>query len=862
MASSSTDHAFLRFQRAGAATDLAEVFDDIAGELLRVANHLTHDLNTAEDLVQATFLTAIERRSYYKPTGSVVSWMIGILTNQARVTRRMEDRTIDPSRLPNDQVQDPVKILEERELSKSVTDAVAKLPKTYQAVVNLHLRYGMSAKRIALDLSRSPSTVRTQLGRGMKLLRLALPAGLVAGTAVLTVSAPGLAAMREAVLSKATAAAASTSSALALTKLTLWTAAGSLTAAALAVSLMAPDQGQVTFDELSPKATAQVVAQKGFVDSPATASAALQADPFSSSSRLLMTISDPAPNAPGGANTMKTNNGSLSSLSQNFGIQALLLGAFTLLSGTAGAQSVIYTIAGDKMGDIFGSSVSVAGDLNADGFADFMAGEPGFGLDPDGTPGTGDELSDLGRVYVYSGKDGTILWARNGEQAGKSMGRDNDAVGDVNNDGIPDIGVGDRLAEVDPDGTPGTGDELSNAGRAYVFSGKDGTTLWTRDGENAGDYMGWCIRGVGDVNGDTFPDVMSGLRGYDPDPDGTPGNGDELSNAGRVYVFSGKDGSTLYSIDGEAKGDSFGWSISALSDVNFDAIPDILVGAYAFDPDPDGTPSTGDELNAGGRAYALSGKDGSTLYTFDGENVAGFHGQMVEDIGDVNSDGFPDIAVSADKYDPDPDGTPGTGDELSDGGRVYVYSGFDGSTLWIRDGENAGDEFGETITDIGDLNADGAPDVVVGAPKWDADFDGPDNTAGPSGAGPDGTLFTADDFIDDIQDNGRLYVLSGKDGTTLWTIDGEQGGMSFFNCCGGIWFSQGGYLGAKGNGRPSLGSGDVNGDGIPDIVASESSWAHSLGADGTAGTGDEARSLPHGMRRNPASDRPRNRKKG
>ena len=60
MSRSPTDEAFARFQRTGEPQALAEVFDATAAELLRVANHLTADLHLAEDLVQASFLAAIE----------------------------------------------------------------------------------------------------------------------------------------------------------------------------------------------------------------------------------------------------------------------------------------------------------------------------------------------------------------------------------------------------------------------------------------------------------------------------------------------------------------------------------------------------------------------------------------------------------------------------------------------------------------------------------------------------------------------------------------------------------------------------------------------------------------------------------
>src|SRR5688572_24272593 len=90
---SSPEEPFVRFQRTGESDALAEVFDQTAAELLRVAGHLLNDLHVAEDLVQATFLVAIERKHDYQPgKGSVLSWLTGILINRIRVHRRLSRR--------------------------------------------------------------------------------------------------------------------------------------------------------------------------------------------------------------------------------------------------------------------------------------------------------------------------------------------------------------------------------------------------------------------------------------------------------------------------------------------------------------------------------------------------------------------------------------------------------------------------------------------------------------------------------------------------------------------------------------------------------------------------------------------------
>ncbi len=847
-----SDQAFIRYQETGVPEHLGQVFDETSAQLLKLAHHLTSDFSDADDLLQAVFLTAIERCQDYKPTGHVVSWLSGIMVNEARVRRRASGRNVELTSaelIVDSRESSQQEAILRKELSRAMTDAIEELPVIYRPVLNLHLRYGLSSSEIAVNLERAPVNVRKQLSRGMAMLRKALPSSLIAGTVILTTPVTGLSAMREVLMSKATAALAAKTaggiwSSFGIGKLGLMAGAGTLTAAALAVSLMAPDEGQVTLDELSPKATASVVAQKGSVDFPATASAALQADPFAPSSRLLMACSFPVPNAHGGASTMNFNMISPPSFSPNLGVPALLLGAMTLLPALGQSQSVIYYYDGENASDNMGNAVSGAGDVNLDGYPDIVASASGYDLDPDGTPGSGDELSGAGRAHVYSGKDGTTLYTFDGENAGDTLGQSVSGAGDVDGDAFPDILAGANGYDPDPDGTPLSGDELSGAGRVYVYSGKDGSTLYTFDGENAGDTLGQSVSDTGDVNQDGNADITAGATGWNADvvgPDGTLNTGDEIRGNGRVYVYSGKDGTTLWAFDGEnggvagpfggnyfASGDVLGKSVSGAGDVNLDTYPDIIGGAWAYDADPDGTPATGDELDRAGRLYVYSGKDGTTLYAFDGEDANVFMGWSVSDAGDVDGDAFPDIVVGEHGYALDPDGTPLSGDEIGGAGRVLVYSGFDGSTLYTFDGEGSFDQLGQSVSGAGDVNSDGFSDIVAGAQGWDEDFLGPDGTGGTSSTNTG----------DEKQDNGRVYVYSGFDGTTLWTIEGEQS-FTLFRPANGRYYGRGETLGSS-----VSGAGDVNGDGTPDIVAGARSWddlsdSGRAGADGTLGTYDD-----------------------
>src|SRR5262245_40460092 len=77
------ERLFERYRRRGDVAALAKVFDRTAPEVLRVANVLAAQPAEAEDLLQATFLTAIERADAYDATRPLVPWLVGILRNHA-----------------------------------------------------------------------------------------------------------------------------------------------------------------------------------------------------------------------------------------------------------------------------------------------------------------------------------------------------------------------------------------------------------------------------------------------------------------------------------------------------------------------------------------------------------------------------------------------------------------------------------------------------------------------------------------------------------------------------------------------------------------------------------------------------------
>lgn len=204
MHTASDQTLFERFRARGDAAALGELFDRVAPALLRIALHLAPDPAAAEDLVQGTFLLAIEARSDWDATRPVLPWLCGILHNRARTARRQVTREPDPRRLPTRATDDPVRAAESAEFDAAVDAAIATLPEIYQPVLRLHLAYAHAPAEIAHALSRPAGTVRSQLARGLELLRNALPASLVGGLASCVGGGRGLAAVKQTVLAAST----------------------------------------------------------------------------------------------------------------------------------------------------------------------------------------------------------------------------------------------------------------------------------------------------------------------------------------------------------------------------------------------------------------------------------------------------------------------------------------------------------------------------------------------------------------------------------------------------------------------------------------------------------------------------------
>ncbi len=340
---------------------------------------------------------------------------------------------------------------------------------------------------------------------------------------------------------------------------------------------------------------------------------------------------------------------------------------------------VIY---GLSPGDQLGIALDCAGDVNGDGYDDLLAGA--------------NVVDDIGAAYVFFGGpslDEIPDVALGGENPFDNFGYSVAGIGDLNGDGYDDLAVGALY-----------NDCLGwRTGKVYIYFGGDDTLPdVTVCGLDSLDDFGTDIDGGFDFDGDGVPDLLVGAVQA----------GAYWLKPGAAYVLTGERtllGITVpeFSFTGEFPMDFFGGSVAATGDVNGDGYDDALCGAYNF--------RIADSTY--GRAYVYLGKPGTSspfevpdlviTGRCDGDALGGSVGAP----GDVNGDGYDDIAVSA-NYDPE------SGEFR---GQVLIFcGGFEPDSVvdYFCRGEFDGQNFGWTIEPLGDFTGDGHPDFAVGAPEF------------------------------------------------------------------------------------------------------------------------------------------------
>lgn len=339
---------------------------------------------------------------------------------------------------------------------------------------------------------------------------------------------------------------------------------------------------------------------------------------------------------------------------------------------------------GESQGDRFGYSVAYAGDVNNDGYSDLVVGAPDAGGGP-------------GRVYIYrgtsSGVSTTAAWILEADPEDDDFGFSVAGAGDANGDGYADVLVGDPYYD----------GESYNQGCAALFLGSaDGllpAPAWFWTGGEAQSHAGYAVSFAGDNNADGYTDLLVGSPGYDG-PGGLVSRGRTMGFQGGV---SGPDTYPDWSLYGTFQGGQLGLSVACAGDVNRDGYSDVLVGApfqdYGFD-------NTGSAYLFLGSA---SGLVGSFTQRIDGtSSMAPYLGNDLDGIGDVNGDGYGDVAISE--------------HGLS---RVRVYLGSESgldldSELLISDPDFP--QQGVALAGAGDVNGDGFSDLITGTPLYTGEF--------------------------------------------------------------------------------------------------------------------------------------------
>ncbi|MCY3004060.1 MAG: sigma-70 family RNA polymerase sigma factor [Planctomycetota bacterium] len=191
---------FERFRRAGDVRALGKAFDEAAPRLLAVARHLAANRDEAEDLLQATFLAAIEKRESWYAARPLLPWLLGILANEARRqrTRRVVRAEVEAIEVSDD--RGPEQPARERELAGAVELALERLPEKYAGVVRRHLVDGRGAEEIASEFGLSLGNARVRLHRGLRMLRGAMPPGFAGIGAILWSRWTGPKAVRKSVV--------------------------------------------------------------------------------------------------------------------------------------------------------------------------------------------------------------------------------------------------------------------------------------------------------------------------------------------------------------------------------------------------------------------------------------------------------------------------------------------------------------------------------------------------------------------------------------------------------------------------------------------------------------------------------------
>jgi hypothetical protein len=376
-------------------------------------------------------------------------------------------------------------------------------------------------------------------------------------------------------------------------------------------------------------------------------------------------------------------------------------------------------------------------------------------------------------------------------------------------DGYANVaGVGDVNGDTYADILVAAPGYSNGRGKVYLYEGSAAGlltyTAWTATGENDGDHFGDAISAAGDVDHDGYADEAIASPGF-------------ASATGKVYVFkggpSGLSASPAWTKVGENTGDAFGLSLAGGYDTDGDNFSDILVGAPHFN-------------STQGKAYLFRGSNTGLLSTAGWTSVGPANSLFGECLAFVSSpygDGHPGVLVGGYYYN-------------NDQGRAYFYRGTaTGPSIsldWSATGAN-NTFFGENVASAGDVNGDGYADVLVASSGSSGSGNGNGEVflylGGPAGlsttpsqtfngAYANGNFGTGLVGVGDINGDGYGDVLIGEEGFG----SGQGKAYLFYGSATGLQatpaWQVSGEVAADGFGYYLAAAGDVNKDGYPDIL--------------------------------------------